>query len=47
MASVLSRLFNEFVLEVSVVIRTNAELCEPTDMRAAQYEINAPAFLLL
>lgn len=45
MASVLSRLFNEFVLEVSVVIRANAQLCEPTDMRARQYEITA--FFLL
>lgn len=45
MASVSSRLFNEFVLEVSAVIRANAQLCEPTDMRARQYEITA--FFLL
>lgn len=39
--------FNEFVLEVSAVIRANAELCEPTDMKAPEYEITARALLLL
>lgn len=39
--------FNEFVLELSAVIGANAELCEPADMRAAQYEITARALLLL
>lgn len=41
--------FNEFVLEVSMLIKANAQWCEPTDMRARQYEISARAcfFLLL
>lgn len=39
--------FNEFVLEVSAVIRANAELCEPTDMRARRYEITTRVLLLL